>query len=81
MPLAGGIGGALGAIEENVMFQFMNRGPGGGDEPAPDDPAFPNNPPADDPSLDPKRPRNDPDVIDPVPPPPNPRAPGTIDLA
>ena len=63
------------------MSQSMHREPGGGDEPVPDDPAFPNNPPPDDPPLDPNRPRNDPVVIDPVQPPPNPRAPGTIDLA
>ncbi|WP_447918752.1 hypothetical protein [Achromobacter aegrifaciens] len=63
------------------MFQSMHREPGGGDEPTPDDPAFPHNPPPDDPPLDPTRPRNDPDGIDPTPPPPNPRAPGTIDLA
>ncbi|MGS1106430.1 hypothetical protein ACVCNH_09285 [Achromobacter anxifer] len=62
------------------MSQSMHREPGGGDQPAPDDPAFPNNPPPDDPPQDPTRPRIDPDVIDPVQP-PNPRAPGTIDLA
>jgi len=71
----------LAPLEENTMSQSMHREPGGGDKPEPDDPAFPNNPPPDDPPLDPNRPRNDPDVIDPVQPPPNPRAPGTIDLA
>ncbi|WP_256943262.1 hypothetical protein [Achromobacter xylosoxidans] len=45
------------------MSQSMHREPGGGDQPVPDDPAFPSNPPPDDPPQDPTRPRIDPDVI------------------
>lgn len=63
------------------MSQIPHREPGQPDDLTPDDPVLPGNPPADDPRPDPGRPTDNPDVIDPTPPAPDPRAPGTIDLA
>ncbi len=66
------------------MSQSPHREPGSPDVLPADDPALPGSPSSDDPRPGPRpdpRPADNPDTVDPVPPAPDPRAPGTIDLA
>ncbi len=63
------------------MTQINHRPPGAPDDVPPDDPPLPGNPRPDDPRPDTNRPSNVPDDAGVTPPAPDPRAPGTIDLA
>ena len=63
------------------MTQINRRPPGAPDDAPPDDPPLPGNPRPDDPRPDTNRPPHAPDDAGVTPPAPDPRAPGTIDLA
>lgn len=64
------------------MFPSDHRPPGTPDDVPPDDPPLPGHPARpDDPRPNPNHAPDDPGEPDVVPPPPDPRAPGTIDLA
>jgi len=65
----------------SAMSVIQHRPPGAPDDVPADDPPLPGNPPPDDPRPDPRHLPGDPGGPDVTPPAPNPRAPGTIDLA
>lgn len=63
------------------MSHASHRPPGAPDEVPADDPPLPGYPPPDDPPARPNPAPDDPASPDVTPPAPDPRAPGTIDLA
>ncbi|CAB3743006.1 hypothetical protein LMG3458_06038 [Achromobacter deleyi] len=63
------------------MTQLNHRPPGAPQDVPPDDPPLPGNPQPDDPRPGPNHAPDDPGEPDVTPPAPDPRAPGTIDLA